>query len=122
MAVDAQENSEAKVEGGLGYVPVTFFGLYSPRGHVLYFDDQPLNQSVHGHDFWQNDCDSDTRRWEITFNLSVRHTNRQIAFETIVGGLQTGHDTAVRIRDLPPCYQSGSRPSTMRVPPTGLTS
>jgi hypothetical protein len=58
--------------GGLGYVPITFTGLTSPRGHTLSVDGQPVDQAIHGNDFWQTDYDADTRRWSQTFNLPVR--------------------------------------------------
>jgi hypothetical protein len=55
--------------GGLGYVPVTFTGLKKPAGHTLLVDGQPLDQSVHGNDFWQTDCDPATRTWSRTYNV-----------------------------------------------------
>ena len=57
--------------GGLGYVPITFTGLTSPRGHRLVLDNQPVNQAVHGSDFWQTDYDPAAKRWSQTYNLPV---------------------------------------------------
>ncbi len=57
--------------GGLGYVPVTFTGLPSPRGYALFLDDQRVDQSVHGNDFWQTDYDPAEGRWSLTFNVPV---------------------------------------------------
>jgi hypothetical protein len=54
--------AELTLTGGLGFVPITFDGLTSPRGHVLYVDGEPLDQSVHGNDFWQTDYDPATQR------------------------------------------------------------
>ena len=57
------------LSGGLGYIPVTFTGLPSHRGHVLKIDGVPLDQSIHGNDFWQTDYDSSTRSWSRTYNI-----------------------------------------------------
>jgi len=57
--------------GGLGYIPMTFAGLTSLRGHQLLFDRQPINQSVHGNDFWQTDFDAATQSWSLTYNLPI---------------------------------------------------
>ncbi len=53
------------------YVPITFTGLTSPSGFTVFIDDQPVNQSIHGHDFWQADYDAMTRRWSLTYNLPI---------------------------------------------------
>jgi hypothetical protein len=29
----------------------------------------PLNQAIHGSDFWQTDYDTETRTWSRTYNL-----------------------------------------------------
>ncbi len=57
--------------GGLGYVPITFTGLTSPADHTLLLDGEPLDQSVHGNDFWQTDYDPAIRRWSRTYNVPV---------------------------------------------------
>jgi len=64
-------NGEAEftLSGGLGYIPVTFSGLDSPRDQVLFVDGQPLDQSVHGRDFWQTDYDAVKREWSVTYNI-----------------------------------------------------
>jgi hypothetical protein len=71
VAVDAQQHAEVAVQGGLGYVPVTITGLASPDGHAIFVDDQRLDQSVYGNDFWQTDYDPATQRWQQTFNITV---------------------------------------------------
>jgi hypothetical protein len=72
VTVRAENDTAAlTLDGGLGYVPVTFTGLTSPRGHVLLVDGQPLRQGVHGNDFWQTDYDPATRCWSRTYNLPV---------------------------------------------------
>jgi len=48
-----------------------FKGLTSLRGHQLLFDGQPVNQSVHGNDFWQTDFDVATKSWSLTYNLPI---------------------------------------------------
>ncbi len=65
------ENDEAAgvIRGGLGYVAMTFTGLRFPSGYTLKLDGGPLDQSVHGADFWQSDYDAVTKRWSLTYNL-----------------------------------------------------
>jgi hypothetical protein len=64
--------AEFTLTGGLGYVPITFTGLNSPRGHLLVLDDQPVDQSVHGNDFWQTDYDPTSKRWSRTYTVPIR--------------------------------------------------
>ena len=75
LAVDADECVQADVQGGVGWLPVTFTGLGSHRGYELRVGGRPLSQSIHGNDFWQTDYDPSTRRWSQTFNLP--RTDRQ---------------------------------------------
>jgi hypothetical protein len=74
------DGAEFTLAGGLGYVPVTFTGLASPRGHALSLDGQRLDQSVHGNDFWQTDYDPAAQRWEITFNIPAGKTPVRLMF------------------------------------------
>ena len=67
----ANDRAELAIEGGLGYVPVTFAGLTSHAGYSLLLDGQPVDQSVHGNDFWQTDYDPTPHRWEITYNVPL---------------------------------------------------
>ena len=69
VAVDAGQRAELTLDGGVGCVPVTFSGLTNYRDWELRVNDQPLDQSIHGHDFWQTDYDSKTRQWKMTFNV-----------------------------------------------------
>jgi hypothetical protein len=72
ITIRAKENAaEFTLAGGLGYVPVTIGGLTSPGGPALTVDGRPVNQAIHGNDFWQTDCDPDTRSWSHTYNISV---------------------------------------------------
>jgi hypothetical protein len=70
ITIRAKENAaEFTLTGGLGYVPVTFSGLTSPGGPVLTVDGRPVNQGIHGNDFWQTDFDAATRTWSHTYNI-----------------------------------------------------
>jgi hypothetical protein len=71
VAVDDHQAAEVRLRGGSGYLPVTFIGLIAPDGYVLFVDDQPLKQSVHGNDFWQTDYDAAAQRWRQTFNIAL---------------------------------------------------
>ena len=55
--------------GGINFVPMTFTGLSSPRNFKLTVDGVPLDQSIHGSDFWQTDYDPETRTWSRTYNI-----------------------------------------------------
>ncbi|TWT79272.1 hypothetical protein CA13_06700 [Planctomycetes bacterium CA13] len=67
-------NNEAKLtlSGGLGYVPITFTDLSSPSHYELVVDGHPLDQSVHGNDFWQTEYDATSKRWSQTYNLPAK--------------------------------------------------
>ncbi len=67
----SQGAAEFTISGGLGYVPLTFTGLASPSGHTLYIDRAPLNQAVHGNDFWQTDYDPQSATWSLTYNVPL---------------------------------------------------
>jgi len=69
VSVDRKGRAECELNGGLGYVPVTFSGLGDCRGLKLLVNGRPLEQSVHGNDFWQTDYDQAEGKWRVTFNL-----------------------------------------------------
>ena len=71
VQVDELEQAEVEVVGGLGFVPIRFIGLTQPPGHTLWLDNEHADQSVHGNDFWQTDCDPATQRWRITDNVAL---------------------------------------------------
>ncbi len=66
-----EDEARFQVTGGLGYVPLTFTGLRSPKGYELRIDDVPLDQAVHGSDFWQTDYDPKTQTWSRTYNVPI---------------------------------------------------
>jgi hypothetical protein len=69
VTADAKGRAACDLTGGIGYVPVTFSGLKDYRGFELLLDGHPLNQAVHGNDFWQTDYDASQGRWRLTYNL-----------------------------------------------------
>lgn len=64
-----------QIEGGVGYVPIRFQGLSSANGYTLYQrfggEQIPLDQSVHGNDFWQTDYDTATGSYSRVYNLPL---------------------------------------------------
>ena len=66
------------VRGGLGQLPVTITGLSRPAGFVVQVDGAPLDQSVHGRDFWQTDFDPATRTWSQTYNVPAAPSARPL--------------------------------------------
>ncbi len=75
VEVAADGTAAIEVEGGLGYVPVTFRGLDSYRGYTLYRgrgrQRARVDQAVHGNDFWQADYDPVRETWSLTFNVPL---------------------------------------------------
>ncbi len=76
VEVDAEAASvaaEVTLSGGLGYVPITFHGLPRHDGWRLEVASgpvwTPLDQSVHGNDYWQASRDDATGTWSLTFNV-----------------------------------------------------
>lgn len=64
--------AEFTLHGGLGYVPLTLTGLASHRVGKMLIGGEPVDQSVHGGDFWQTDYDADSGTWSQTFNVPAR--------------------------------------------------
>ena len=72
ITIEAEDDrAECVVSGGLGHVPLIFSGLTSPASHTLFRDGQPLDQQVHGNDFWQTDYDSVAGTWSRTYTVPV---------------------------------------------------
>lgn len=70
MVADA-DRAAFELTGGLGYVPITFTDLTSSRPFTLTVNGEPIDQSIHGNDFWQTDYDPDSRRWSRTYNIPI---------------------------------------------------
>ena len=66
---------EVSIKGGVGAVPIRFEGLQSPSGYDLYRlqggGRAPLDQSVHGNDFWQTGYDAESHTYKMSFNLAL---------------------------------------------------
>lgn len=72
VCLEARDDAaEFTLSGGLGYVPITVEGLSCPDGHTLWVDGVPVDQSVHGCDYWQTDDDPGSRRWSRTYTLPL---------------------------------------------------
>ncbi len=71
IEVDADQRAEFTISGGAGYVPISFHGLTSPTGHKLLLNGTPVDQSVHGNDFWQTELDPVTRKYTLTYNVPL---------------------------------------------------
>jgi len=74
VAAEAPE-VQVTIRGGVGAVPIRFEGLPSATGYTLYRLEGarriPLDQSVHGNDFWQADYDAESETYKLTFNLPL---------------------------------------------------
>ena len=70
LTADAKGRAACDVAGGIGYAPVTISGLKDYHGFQLLVDGHPLNQAVHGNDYWQADYDAGQGRWRLTYNLN----------------------------------------------------
>jgi hypothetical protein len=71
----SQPEIRVDIRGGVGAVPIRFDGLETPSGYVLYQDVDgqlvPLDQSVHGNDFWQTVYDTGSNTYQLSFNLPL---------------------------------------------------
>ena len=63
------------IKGGVGFVPIRFEGLPIADGYRLYEEIAgkliPLDQSVHGNDFWQTDYNATTKTYNLSYNLPL---------------------------------------------------
>lgn len=66
------------VAGGIGYAPLTLTGVAQPRNFTLRLDGTPLDQSVHGNDFWQAQHDPESGTWDLTFNVPLGPGSRLV--------------------------------------------
>jgi hypothetical protein len=67
-------SAELTLHGGLGHVPITFLGLGSHVGGELQIDGKPVDQSVHGADFWQTDYEATKKTWSQTLTVAPRES------------------------------------------------
>jgi hypothetical protein len=74
----SSEGACLAIQGGLGYVPVTFRGLHDYRGWQLVVTaggrKTIVDQSVHGRDFWQAYYDAASKTWSLTYNVPLDTT------------------------------------------------
>jgi hypothetical protein len=71
----SQPEITVDIRGGVGAVPIRFDGLKTPSGDILYRDIDgqlvPLDQSVHGNDYWQTGYDAGSNTCRMSFNLPL---------------------------------------------------
>jgi len=69
----SQPEIAVDILGGVGAVPIRFDGLKTASGYALYQDIDgrlvPLDQSVHGNDYWQTAYDTESNTYQMSFNL-----------------------------------------------------
>jgi hypothetical protein len=75
IGVDGDDSAVFEIRGGVGYVPLTFAGLHRPKGYSLECENAPIDQHVHGNDFWQTDYDAVTGTWAHTYNVCLDSAN-----------------------------------------------
>ncbi|MCC6143906.1 MAG: hypothetical protein IT368_08870 [Candidatus Hydrogenedentes bacterium] len=71
VAVDKTGTAAFEIRGGVGYVPLTISGLRDYKACTLEHNDAPVDQHVHGKDFWQTTSDGATATWSHTYNLNL---------------------------------------------------
>ena len=77
LIIQAQNPNQITIhiKGGVGYVPIRIEGLSSSHGYkfdqIIAGKPKPLNQSIHGNDYWQCEYDLATKRYKLTFNVPL---------------------------------------------------
>lgn len=72
IQVDASSQSAAlTLTGGTGHYPLSFTGLHSATGYTLTINGAPVNQAVHGNDYWQTQFDPATHTYTQTYNVPL---------------------------------------------------
>ena len=76
IKIEAADNQAAfSITGGLGYVPLTLSKLENYQRPELFEKIngkwEKIDQSVHGHDFWQAEYDVTSGTWDITYNIDL---------------------------------------------------
>jgi len=82
IVVDASQAATFSITGGTGYIPITLHGLRTPKSPKLILNDIPLDQSVHGNDFWQISQDLDSGSYSVTFNVPLEGATTQLVLFT----------------------------------------
>jgi hypothetical protein len=85
IRTDASNRATASFYGGVGFVPVSFTGLAAHRAFELQTNGVPLNQAIHGNDFWQTDYDPEKREWSITYNIPQPTGRTTLEFHAVNG-------------------------------------
>jgi hypothetical protein len=80
--VAAGNRADFAMAGGVGHVPVTLSGLEASGGFILEIDGKPLDQAVHGNDFWQTDFDPGSGTWSQTYNVAASPSVRRFRFRS----------------------------------------
>lgn len=66
---------DVSIKGGVGFVPIRFERLPTTKDVALFEvvdrKEIRLDQSVHGHDFWQTDYDEGSHTYTLTYNLPL---------------------------------------------------
>ncbi|AQQ72242.1 hypothetical protein SMSP2_02623 [Limihaloglobus sulfuriphilus] len=73
--------AEFEITGGIGYFPITIENLPASKGYRLEQNILgewiPIDQSVHGSDFWQCNYDAACRSWSLSFTVPFDTENDQ---------------------------------------------
>lgn len=94
IRVDDDGVADVEIRGGVGYVPVTFRGLASPeRGTLDRVEGEgvsPVDQSIHGNDYWQTEHDPVSGEWSRTYNVPLGPESAPLAPESARGETRDG--------------------------------
>lgn len=75
ISVSETQKTQFTVSGGIGYVPLSFTDLTDYQGYKLIEVNGdkhiPVDQHVHGNDFWQTEYDTTKKTWTITYNINL---------------------------------------------------
>lgn len=71
IRVDDGDTAVFSIAGGVGYVPLTMVGLRRHKGYVLERDNVPVDQRLHGNDFWQTGYEAPAGTWTHTYNVPL---------------------------------------------------
>ena len=73
QAISGPVAAEFSLEGGMGFLPITFHGLNRHDGWRLEAEGstgwEAVDQSVHGNDFWQANFNEEAGTWSLTWSI-----------------------------------------------------